>query len=143
MHRMDVLNASALSQEEPLPTPRLVAFYARQSHAKQKEQSVELYTPCKYIPKHAKLFGSLTQSLWPDRRLYITSKGYIGLGPLSTQVGDEVWVICDAKIPLVLHPQPENSKQCRLVGETYLHGFMNGEALKSGLLDHLRWVDLI
>ena len=84
VHRMDVLNASALSQEEPLPTPRLVAFYVRQSHAKQKEQSVELYTTFKYIPKDAKSFGSLTQSLWPDRRLYITSKGPIGFGPLST-----------------------------------------------------------
>ena len=27
----------------------------------------------------------------------------IGLGPLSTQVGDEIWVICDARTPFILH----------------------------------------
>ena len=143
VHRMDMLNGSAVSQEDSLPTPQLVAFYVRQNHAKSKERSVESNATLKRILNNAKLFGSLTHTLWPDRRLYTTSRGYIGLGPLSTQVGDEVWVICDAKIPLVLHPQPENSKQFQLVGETYLHGFMNGEALKSGLLDQLRWIELI
>ena len=143
VHRMDTLNGSAVSQEDTLPTPRLVAFYVRQNKANRKKRSVESKAKLKRIPKDAKLFGSRTQNLWADRRLYTTSKGYIGLGPVSTQVGDEVWIICDAKLPLVLHPQPENSKYFKLVGETYLHGFMNGEALKSGLLDQLRWINLI
>ncbi len=155
VYRMAVLNRSALSEEDFLSTPQQVALYATQHCTQPEERTVELNAILEEIRMKGFFFSSLFEIVFPYRRLYTTSKGYIGLGPLSTQVGDEVWIICEAIAPFILHPQPENSnvpdnsiqtggvKQFKLVGETYLHGFMNGEALKSGLLDQLRWIDLI
>ena len=155
VYRMAVLIGSAQSEEDFLLTPQQVVLYATQYYAKPEKRTVEVDAINEKIQEDGLLFGRLVKGLWLYRRLYTTSKGYIGLGPLSTQVGDEVWVICDARTPFILHPQQENSnvpdnavktgevKQFQLVGETYLHGFMHGEALKSGLLDQLRWIDLI
>ncbi|KAK0510036.1 hypothetical protein JMJ35_007430 [Cladonia borealis] len=155
VYQMTVLNGSARSEEDFLLTPQQVALYAIQNCAKPEERTVELDAMLEEVSECSQHFRFLIGRAQPFRRLYTTSKGYIGLGPMSTQVGDEVWIICDAKTPFVLRPQPENTnapksptpteevKQFRLVGETYLHGFMNGEALQSGLLDHLRWIDLI
>ena len=155
LYRMAVLNTSALSEEDFLLTPQQVALYATQCYANPEERTVEVNTRLEQIRKDGLEFANLFQTVAPYRRLYTTSKGYIGLGPESTQVGDEVWIIGDARIPFVLHPRPDNSsvpdnsnhtnevKQFQLVGETYLHGFMYGEAFELGLLDQLRWIDLI
>ena len=149
VYRMAVLNRSTLSEEDFLAVPQDLAHYAIQDVAKPEQRSVELNATVEEITENCDMFSRKFSSVYPYRRLYTTSKGYIGFGPMSTQVGDEVWIICDARTPFVLHPQPENSnvpkavKQFQLVGETYLDGFMDGEALKSGLVDQLRWVDLI
>ena len=155
MNRMALLNGSALSEEDVLLAPPSLAQYATQDDVKPEQQTVEPNATVEEMTEGREMFSYDFARTYPYRRLYTTSKGYIGLGPMSTQVDDEVWIICDAKTPFVLHPQPENSnvpdnsnqteavKEFQLVGETYLHGFMNGEALESGLLDHLRWIDLI
>ena len=154
-YRMAVLNGLARSEEDFLLTPQQVALYVIQHCTKPEERTMELNAMLEEVLECCKQASLLIAKVQPYRRLYITSKGYIGLGPMSTQVGDEVWIICDGKTPFILHPQPENSnapenpnqteevKQFQLVGETYLHGFMQGEALESGLLDELRWIDLI
>ena len=155
MYRMTILNGSALSEEDIMLTPHEVELHDALNSLKPEERTVEVDTLLKQLAESAELFSNFMSRTSAYRRLYTTSKGYIGLGPESTQAGDEVWIVWDAKTPFVLRPQPENSnapanpnqsrevKQFRLVGETYLHGFMYGEALKSGLLDHLRWIDLI
>lgn len=153
--QMALLNESALSDEDFLSAPQHLAHYATRDGANPEQLTVELNATVEEITENSDAFSRYFSVVYPYRRLYTTSKGYIGLGPESTQVGDEVWIICDAKTPFILHPQPENSnvpddlnqaegvKQFQLVGETYLHGFMNGEALRSGLPDQLRWIDLI
>ena len=153
--RMVLLNESALSEEDFLSAPQNLAHYATQDGAKPEQRTMELYATIEEITEKSDAFSRYFSSVYPHRRLYTTSKGFIGLGPLSTQVGDEVWIICDAKTPFILHPRPDNSsvlgnsdrveevKQFQLVGETYLHGFMNGKALRPGLPDQLRWIDLI
>lgn len=37
-----------------------------------------------------------------QRRLYITKRGYLGLGPMSLKEGDEVWVLAGSRVPFVL-----------------------------------------
>ena len=150
-----VLNESVLSEKDFLSAPQHLAHYATQDGAKPEQRTVELNATVEEITENSDAFSRHFSVIYPYRRLYTTSKGYIGLGPESTQVGDEVWIICDTKTPFILHPQPQTSivsddsnqteevKQFQLVGETYLHGFMNGEALRSGLPDKLRWIDLI
>jgi hypothetical protein len=78
------------------------------------------------------------------RRFFITKHGSIGLGPRSMEEGDEVWVVCGGKMPLVLRrtkletpsgsnadPQPHYT----LVGDCYVDGIMDGEAASNLMKD--------
>jgi hypothetical protein len=59
--------------------------------------------------------------------VFVTEKGYLGLGPQHLQAGDVVSLIPGVEVPIVLRPG-ENGRY-QLVGEAYLHGIMDGEAL--------------
>jgi hypothetical protein len=61
------------------------------------------------------------------RRLFRTVKGYFGITAQSLQKGDSVWVLAGADTPIVLRKWPDDAWQ--LVGEAYVFGIMNGEAL--------------
>jgi hypothetical protein len=61
--------------------------------------------------------------------LIVTNTGYLGLG--NPQPGDEVWVLLGGNSPFVLRPVPDSS-QYRLVGDCYVQGIMDGEALADG-----------
>ena len=54
-----------------------------------------------------------------------TKKGYLGLAPAVTQLGDRISLLKGLKAPVVLRPKGE---AWELVGECYIHGIMNGEA---------------
>ncbi|KAH8906203.1 HET-domain-containing protein [Coniochaeta sp. PMI_546] len=69
------------------------------------------------------------------RRVAITKKGYIGLFPPLTDVGDAVCVVEGAPAPFALRPvDSREPRRYRLVGETFLLGIMDGEALPSAEL---------
>ena len=61
-------------------------------------------------------------------RLFVTQKGYVGLGAKSIQTGDKVFVFPGGFVPFVLRASTDG--YYRLVGEAYVHGIMRGEALK-------------
>lgn len=61
-------------------------------------------------------------------RLYRTSRGHISFCPLSTIVGDEAVLSQGALVPFILRKRP-GSNDYELLGETYLHGFMDGEMI--------------
>lgn len=56
-----------------------------------------------------------------------TNKGYYVLGPKVTQPGDIVCVLFGGKLPFCLRPLGD---RYLLVGECYVHGLMNGEAME-------------
>jgi hypothetical protein len=68
------------------------------------------------------------------RRVAVTRKGYVGLFPPLTQVGDVVSVVEHAPALFTLRPLPGSDSQgqrsrYQLVGESFLLGAMDGEAL--------------
>ena len=71
-----------------------------------------------------------------NRRLFLTSKGYYGVGHNSLEVGDICTVFRAANMPFILRMVPPNEQSgyksnChRLIGESYIQGIMNGEALE-------------
>jgi len=72
------------------------------------------------------------------RRLCITERGYIGLVPSNTKLGDCLAVFPGFQTPWVLR-----LRGCKyvLVGESYIHGIMEGEALeRSDAL--LEWISI-
>ncbi len=71
-------------------------------------------------------------SRFHKRRLFRTEKNFLGLGPESLLTGDEVWILAGTgrrNLPFILRPQVTGTY--RLVGVTYVHGVMHGEAITS------------
>ena len=77
------------------------------------------------------------------RHVFTTQKGYIGLCPPLTKPGDLIYVLPGLHVPILLRgtatprdlspPPRANAKRYKLVGESYVHGLMNGEALSMGI----------
>lgn len=71
----------------------------------------------------------------------LTSQGFLGMGPQTVEKGDEVFVAKGSRLPLILRPIehtvtqklgiPGHERGYLFVGQCYLHGFMDGEAVKS------------
>jgi len=62
------------------------------------------------------------------RESFRTEKGYVGMGPEDAQNDDVVYVLPGADVPYLLRPR-ENGR-FELVGQCYLHGIMDGEAVE-------------
>ena len=62
------------------------------------------------------------------RRPFITTQGYLGLGPERLEKGDLICIFFGGNIPFILREGHEG--QYELVGETYVHGIMHGEWMK-------------
>jgi hypothetical protein len=65
------------------------------------------------------------------RRLFYTSKGYVGIGPAVMQCDDIVCVVSGGTTPFLLRhalPAKSMSRKFKLIGESYVHGIMRGEA---------------
>lgn len=58
-----------------------------------------------------------------------TTARHMGLWPLGTVEGDQKCILLGARTPYVIHRSPEHDRQC-LIGECYVHGFMNGQAME-------------
>ncbi|KAH6652497.1 heterokaryon incompatibility protein-domain-containing protein [Truncatella angustata] len=65
------------------------------------------------------------------RALVITKKGFYGLGPQVTKRGDLCCVVYGSAVPFVLRPVEATTGQMivQLLGEVYVDGIMNGEAV--------------
>lgn len=65
-----------------------------------------------------------------NRSFFTTEHGYMGVGPQCLQIGDKVCVLANGNVPFVLRSVGESEEEWRLVGECYLHGIMDGEAVE-------------
>ena len=65
-------------------------------------------------------------SISHGRSFFITKKGFYGLGPCITQPGDTCTLFYGSMVPFVLRSQLSTSAAFKLVGESFLKGFMNG-----------------
>ena len=98
-------------------------------------------------------FPSVWRRYYASRCLYRTKRGYIGLGPQEMNTGDEAWLIAGARTPFILRKPAKKKRMKRkwllplrssfhlgpggvadaeeyreFVGESYVHGLMDGEA---------------
>lgn len=62
---------------------------------------------------------------WGRRPIIVSNR--IGLGPIEAQVGDSVCIFRGAGVPYVVRRQATG--KCKLVGEAYVDGVMDGEAV--------------
>jgi hypothetical protein len=96
----------------------------------------------------ATLFNTAVMRVCYGRRYFLTTGGYMGIGPAAMKVDDVICVARGASVPLVLREirkfvgdgliQPFNAHyERRLVGEAYVHGVMDGEAYNEGQLEKI------
>ena len=75
--------------------------------------------------------GSYFKRAWTAsffRRFFIVSDGSMGLAPADAEAGDAVSLILGCDAPFVLRDRGDGTYQ--IIGECYLHGVMDGEAMK-------------
>jgi hypothetical protein len=63
------------------------------------------------------------------RRLFQTQGNRFGIGSQSLKHGNEVWVLAGLSVPVLLKKGSSENKRF-VVGEAYVHGAMNGEAVR-------------
>jgi hypothetical protein len=71
-------------------------------------------------------FGLKFDSQTVNRCYFSTSRKFIGLGPRGAKEGDLVCVLFGSNVPFVLR---KHDGKYILIGEAYVHGYMDGEAM--------------
>ena len=75
-----------------------------------------------------KTFSASLSQTYAGRRLFRTKHGYIGIGPAACKIGDLVCIIAGATVPMIIRPL--QSGYYAHVGESYVHGYMDGIAVR-------------
>jgi hypothetical protein len=76
----------------------------------------------------------------PYRRFFITCRGWFGLGAPDCTTGDTVAIFYGYSVPVIFRPlQNEHT----FIGNAYVHGIMNGEALDTGGREEIPSVDFV
>lgn len=82
-------------------------------------------------------------------RFFISEKGYIGLGPENLRVGDAIHVFLGGNVPFLLRQAIRQGivsgqeTKYEYIGNCYVQGIMDGEALYSVDINTLGWVNLV
>ncbi|KAH8810070.1 heterokaryon incompatibility protein-domain-containing protein [Hyaloscypha sp. PMI_1271] len=92
-------------------------FRAHNSHLKGEPPSHELVQEIMYR----------VSVLMAGRKFLITGNGYLGWAPNTSKKGDIIAVLFGCTTPMVLRPIAD--KRYEVVGEAYVHGFMEGKAM--------------
>ncbi|KAF2636477.1 hypothetical protein P280DRAFT_473023 [Massarina eburnea CBS 473.64] len=79
-------------------------------------------------------FRSFDMSV-PNSTFFITSMGYLGLGPVDLRENDHVYIFQGGKVPFVVRPVADNNREAQnvesskfhLIDDAYVHGIMSGE----------------
>lgn len=84
-------------------------------------------------PRPEPLFNDLVHMSCNGTRIVRTQNGFIGTVPRTARKGDLVCVLFGGQTPFVLRRDVHQEGLYRLVGDCYVHGLMNGEALNMEL----------
>jgi hypothetical protein len=78
------------------------------------------------------------------KRFYISEGGYFGLCNRSARIGDEIHLLSSGCSPFVLRrdegSNQNNSATFTFLGDTYMHGVMDGECLAR---DDFMWEEIL
>jgi hypothetical protein len=67
-----------------------------------------------------------THNATAHRRLFATKNGYLGLAAAGTEIGDSICIVGGSQTPMVLRAVDD---EWLFVGQAYIHGIMDGEAV--------------
>ncbi|KAI8947944.1 heterokaryon incompatibility protein-domain-containing protein [Xylaria longipes] len=117
------------------------AFSPEQSPSSHGASGIDMSQQIANAASQAPMVSQFSEGLRAgfERRLCVTKNGYMGLVPPLTHVGDVVSIFYGGDAPFLVRPatNPVVAKEigvlrCRLVGECYMHGMMDGEMVGPG-----------
>ncbi|KAL1638031.1 hypothetical protein SLS58_009052 [Diplodia intermedia] len=73
-------------------------------------------------------YADIVRDKLQGRRPFRTARGFVGIGPEHLLEKDCVWILPGAHAPIILRNVGE--RRWTIVGEAYVHGIMDGEALE-------------
>ena len=86
------------------------------------------------------MIAGLIRNSVRNYKFWLTSQGCLGLGHQTLERGDEVFVVKGSRLPLICRPIDdtiaqnieisEHERRYLFVAQCYIHGFMDGEAVK-------------
>jgi hypothetical protein len=82
-----------------------------------------------HTPEAVSRFQIGVLSGFRGRKYFVTSQGYMGIGPSFMQPGDKVCLLFGGATPYIIR-STSSSDEFLFVGECYIHGLMDGEAIK-------------
>jgi hypothetical protein len=100
-------------------------WYADPGNEAEFKHAAKLGTPL----YNAWKLGEKVASACAGRKLFVTEQGNFGLAPQEAVIGDEIVVFMGAQVPFILRKPAEDSDSCKLIGECYTTGFMDGECM--------------
>jgi len=71
------------------------------------------------------------ETIIEDKDLFVTAKGYLGLGQETCAVGDVVCIFLGGEVPFLVRAEKcGDADGFKFLGECYVHGVMDGEAMR-------------
>ena len=103
---------------------------ARMSFFISKSGNENAMTLLQHLSDGGKLeeYAALAANYCFNRSFIITSAGQMGIGPSDTRIGDTVSVILGGGVPYIIR---RHGASWAFVGESYVQGLMNGEAIQA------------
>jgi hypothetical protein len=80
-------------------------------------------------PDIKNIYSNIGSATW-GRRFFRTESGYFGFGPQSCRAGDVIAVLAGGAVPYVLRPLPCPREGFTILGDSYVHGIMDGEVFE-------------
>ncbi|KAF2269610.1 HET-domain-containing protein [Lojkania enalia] len=102
-------------------------LWATLSKPKRKESRSELEMGALARQKRNWMFEDI-KTVTFGRKLFLTKRGYIGLGPAAVQINDKICVLFRGQVLYALREKGDNTYE--FMGECYVHGMMDGQALR-------------
>ena len=83
------------------------------------------------VARHAQMRDEIDFVIGVWRRFFRSNDGFLGVGPRSLKVGDQIWIPAGKGCPVILRSLETGN--FAFLGEAYVHGIMHGEGLELGL----------
>lgn len=105
------------------PTSNSAEPFKRQT----PEYAASLKSTCHTDPKFYQYYTPVLLDRTFHSQLALTQNGRLGRVPLNAMPRDVIALLLGGEVPIIL--RPTSSRKYTVVGDCYLHGFMDGEGL--------------
>jgi len=122
-----VANLDPNGCEPPAWYPRALGFCIGRSSARGNIDTEKLLLEVD-DPLITEFLKRVQSVIWNRKFLVSKQLQLVGLVPRETQLGDTICILYGCSVPVVLR-KSENTLHWNFIGECYVHGMMNGEAM--------------